>query len=86
VAKPEYLNVDHDLNALKKVAGEFARILIPKENEKYSPTEKGYVYFQDFISGSLYDASLIVVGNRCFGLRRYCRNEDFRASGSGLFC
>lgn len=26
----------------------------------------------------------MIIGNRCFGCRRYCRKNDFRASGSGL--
>ena len=46
--------------------------------------EKGYVYFQDFVPGNEYDTRLVVIGDRCFGVRRYCRKGDFRASGSGI--
>ncbi len=46
--------------------------------------EKGYVYFQDFISNNSFDTRVVVIGNRCFALRRYNRTNDFRASGSGL--
>jgi glutathione synthase/RimK-type ligase-like ATP-grasp enzyme len=48
------------------------------------PRQKGYVYFQDFLPDNSYDTRLIVIGNRCFGIRRYNRKNDFRASGAGL--
>jgi len=78
------LRRDKNWNAVIKVAGGLVRVLIPKEKEKLAPKEKGYVYFQDFIPGNTCDTRLVVIGNRCFGLRRYCRKGDFRASGSGL--
>jgi len=62
-----------------------ARLIIPSSYERMHGMEKGYVYFQDFIPKNEYDTRLIVVGNRCFGIRRYNRRNDFRASGSGLF-
>jgi len=61
------------------------RLIVPTTFEKMHGREKGYVYFQDFISGNSFDTRLVVVGNRCFGIRRYNRDNDFRASGSGLF-
>lgn len=79
------LRRDRNLTALKKVVTGFGHLFIPTEIERFSSREKGYVYFQDFISDNNYDTRLVVVGNRCFGLRRYCRKGDFRASGSGLF-
>lgn len=48
------------------------------------PRQKEYLYFQDFLPDNSYDTRLVIIGNRCFGLRRYCRKGDFRASGSGL--
>jgi glutathione synthase/RimK-type ligase-like ATP-grasp enzyme len=33
----------------------------------------------------MFDIRLVVVGKRCFGVRRFCRKGDFRASGSGVF-
>ena len=62
----------------------FVRLVIPTVFEKMHGREKGYVYFQDFIPGNSFDTRLVVVGNRCFGIRRYNRDNDFRASGSGL--
>jgi hypothetical protein len=79
------LKRDQNLEAVKKIAGGIARLVVPKEAEKFAAMEKGYVYFQDYVPGNEYDTRLIVVGDRCFGLRRYCRTGDFRASGSGLF-
>lgn len=78
------LRRDRNWNAIKKVAGGIARLIIPKEKEKLATKEKGYIYFQDFIPKNTYDTRLVVIGNRCFALRRYCRKGDFRASGSGL--
>lgn len=79
------LRRDKNFAALKGVFKGFGRLFIPTEIGRFSHNQKGYVYFQDFISDNDYDTRLVVVGNRCFGLRRYCRKGDFRASGSGLF-
>ena len=46
--------------------------------------EIGYVYFQDFIANNQYDTRVTVIGNRAFAFRRMVRNNDFRASGSGM--
>lgn len=45
--------------------------------------EKGYAYFQDFIKNDGYDIRVVVVGDRAFAIKRLCRENDFRASGSG---
>jgi hypothetical protein len=45
--------------------------------------DKGYVYFQDFIPENSYDIRVIVIGDRAFAIKRMCRENDFRASGSG---
>jgi len=70
--------------ALRRFLSAIARVFIPTQVERFSHKQKGYIYFQDFIPGNQYDTRLIVIGNRCFGGRRYCRKGDFRASGSGL--
>jgi len=75
---------DRNLKSLKKVFGGFLRLLIKNEIEKFSSKEIGYVYFQDFIKDNSFDTRVIVIGERCFAVRRYVRNNDFRASGSGL--
>ena len=47
------------------------------------PNERGYVYFQEFIPNNEFDIRVVVIGDRATGIRRYCRPNDFRASGSG---
>ena len=78
------LKRDKNLTAARGVISGVARLFFPTEVESFSHNEKGYIYFQDFISENKYDTRLIIIGNRCFGVRRYCRRNDFRASGSGI--
>ncbi len=72
-------NLKNFIHILKGVI----RLVIEKENEKNPARERGYVYFQKFIPGNDSDVRLVVVGSKCFGMRRYSRKGDFRASGSG---
>lgn len=78
------LRRDRSSKAIRGVLSGFARMVFPTEVEKYSTKEKGYIYFQDFIPKNDFDTRLVVIGDRCFGVRRYCRKGDFRASGSGI--
>ncbi len=78
------LKRDRNLAAVKGIFKGIARIFIPTELARFSQREKGYVYFQDFAPGNDHDTRLVVVGNRCVGVRRYVRQNDFRASGSGI--
>lgn len=61
------------------------RLFITTEFAKRQPPEKGYVYFQDFIPNLDSDIRIQVIQNRIFGLKRFVRENDFRASGSGNF-
>ena len=45
-------------------------------------TEKNYVLFQRFLPNNTFDTRVRVVGNRASAIRRFVRNNDFRASGS----
>lgn len=47
--------------------------------------DRGYIYFQEFIPNNLYDTRIIVIGNKAYGMQRYVRKGDFRASGSEHF-
>lgn len=78
------LRRDRNLVGVRSLLGGIARILIPTQTELGYQRERGYVYFQDFVSGNSCDTRLIVIGNRCFGFRRFNRKGDFRASGSGV--
>lgn len=46
--------------------------------------QKDYCYFQSFIRDAMYDLRIILVGNKAFGYYRYPKENDFRASGSGI--
>ena len=67
-----------------ELAKALIRCLVPGVPEKHMGREKDYAYFQDFLPDNAYDTRLVVIGARCFGIRRQCRKGDFRASGSGL--
>lgn len=47
--------------------------------------QRGYVYFQDYIPNNDADIRVIVIGEHAFGIKRWVRPGDFRASGSGRF-
>ena len=63
----------------------FKYIRYRKELEGKHPVRVGKIIFQDFIAGSEFDWKILVFGNRIFYLKRYVKNNDFRASGSGKF-
>ncbi len=60
------------------------RFIYKTDFDKLSGKEKGYVYFQDFIPDNSYDIRVIVIDNKAFAIKRLVRNNDFRASGSGM--
>ncbi|MFB6454312.1 RimK family alpha-L-glutamate ligase [Chitinophaga sp. Hz27] len=60
------------------------RIFLPTVYENMQGREKGYVYFQEFMPDNNYDTRIIVINGKAFAIRRYNREGDFRASGSGL--
>ena len=72
-------NSENFMSLLKSIL----RIFIPTEVEKYSSKQKGYIYFQDFIPNNDYDNRIVVMRGKCYAVRRYNRENDFRASGSG---
>lgn len=73
-----------NFHTFKGLVSGFVRLFIPTEVERFSNNHKGYIYFQEFIPGNDSDIRLVVVGNKCYGIVRYCREGDFRASGSGI--
>lgn len=48
------------------------------------PRQIGYVYFQEFLPGNDCDLRIIILGGKAFGKMRKNRENDFRASGSGV--
>lgn len=69
---------------LKDLAKAIAHIVVPIKLEHSRGREKGYVLFQEFIPNQENDIRIQVVGNRCYGMMRKVRENDFRASGSGI--
>lgn len=68
---------------LAKGAG---RLIIPTKFSQQQPAEKGYVYFQDFIPNDGFDIRVVVInGEKAVAEKRFVRENDFRASGSGNF-
>jgi glutathione synthase/RimK-type ligase-like ATP-grasp enzyme len=52
-------------------------------SEKYWDRHKNYALFQQFCPGNDFDTRIAVCGKLAFGFRRFNREGDFRASGSG---
>lgn len=59
------------------------RVFKAPQFAKVMGKELGYVYFQDFIINLNCDYRLIVIDKKTLGIKRYTRDNDFRASGSG---
>ena len=59
------------------------RFLYPPRYSRVLGRQRGYVLFQDFAAGNDSDVRVTVIGDRAFGVRRWVRPGDFRASGSG---
>lgn len=60
------------------------RLAKTTEFAKTAGRERGYIYFQDFIPDSDHDIRIVVVNKRAFAMKRMVRENDFRASGSGI--
>ena len=63
----------------------FGNIFIPTLSQRMTSREKGYLYFQDFIPNNDCEYRVVVIGDRILAEKRYCRENDFRASGSSNF-
>jgi glutathione synthase/RimK-type ligase-like ATP-grasp enzyme len=66
-----------------EVAKGIARFIHPPEFASILGRERGYAYFQEFISNLDCDFRTIVINGRCIAVKRQVRDRDFRASGSG---
>ncbi|MCE9679175.1 hypothetical protein LZP69_08305 [Shewanella sp. AS1] len=60
------------------------RLFIGKNYSNSRPRDKGYIYFQEFLPGNEFDTRVIVIGDKAFAIKRSVRENDFRASGSGI--
>ncbi len=60
-----------------------ARFVIPPPYSSIRGSEKGYIYFQEFVAGNGHDIRIIVIDEKAFAIKRIVRSNDFRAFGSG---
>lgn len=70
-------------NFFRTIKWGFKSIFVDRQYKVF-PKQRNYVYFQEFIPNLTYDIRLIVIGKKCFYLKRNTRDNDFRASGSGM--
>lgn len=56
-----------------------------KEKNEYPEwqIQKDAILFQKYLPGNTFDTRVTVIGKRAFAFRRFVREDDFRASGSG---
>lgn len=84
--KERYNKYKNGQDTLLGVAKGIGRLAIPTNFGKQQPPEKGYVYFQDFILNDGFDIRVVVInGEKAAAEKRFVRENDFRASGSGKF-
>jgi len=74
--------------SLARRVADAARLLLrgtlPALRDNGREPQTGYVLFQKFLPGNLYDTRVNIIGNRAWARRRFNRPDDFRASGSGI--
>lgn len=71
------------ISALPKGLVKFIR---GTEYSNNSPREIGYIYFQKFIPSNDFDTRVVVINSKFAAAeKRFVREDDFRASGSGKF-
>lgn len=84
--KERYNNYKSGRDTLLGVIKGAGRSVISTDFAKQQPREKGYVYFQDFIPNDGFDIRVVVInGRKAAAEKRFVRDNDFRASGSGKF-
>jgi glutathione synthase/RimK-type ligase-like ATP-grasp enzyme len=69
---------------LRHIGGKTIKFLKGEEVSPAWSREKGYVIFQKYMPANDFDTRVTVIGGRAFAFRRFNRDRDFRASGSGL--
>lgn len=83
-------NLDQKIRIAKKIKNPISlikklyRYFIKNTKElKSNSNEKGYFYYQEFMPNNAYDTRVIIVGDKAVAFKRFNRENDFRASGSG---
>jgi len=81
---PEPLRVKNFQSRIKNALRFLFKGKLPNPG-KYWQLNKNYFLLQEFLPNNQYDIRITVIGKRAFGYRRFNRQNDFRASGSGSF-
>jgi len=68
---------------IRRIGGKILRRANGEDATGFWKINKNYVFFQSFLPGNTYDTRVVVIGDRAFAFRRFNRENDFRASGSG---
>lgn len=74
----------HGKTSLRDILEGLARFAINPPYARIKGREKGYIYFQEYIPGNDHDIRVVVIGDKAFAIKRMVRDNDFRASGSGI--
>jgi len=69
---------------LQDILEGIVRFVLPPPYARVRGRERGYIYFQEYIPGNTFDIRIVVVGDKAFAIKRMVREDDFRASGSGM--
>lgn len=74
-------NISSKKPKVKEICKIWKRMKEP--NVLYGTNNKGCIYFQKFIPDNNYDIRVTTIGDKNYIFKRYVRENDFRASGSG---
>ena len=74
---------DYDIyREIHKMGGNVLRKHRGEDISPFWQIHKNYVLFQKFLPNNDYDTRVVIIGNKAMAFRRFCRKNDFRASGS----
>ena len=78
------LKSQYSPTVVKGLVRSLYRLAFKTNESQMMPRHMGYVLFQEFIKANEFDDRVVVIGEKAVAIRRYVRDNDFRASGSGL--
>ena len=76
----EYFDISREAH---RFAGDMYRRFKGFDHNPAYNIEKNYFYCQKFLKDNAFDIRVTVINGKAFGFRRFNRDGDFRASGSG---
>lgn len=82
--KERYRKFKNNKDSFLGVMKSFVRIFFLPKYAKTIGRQKYEIYFQDFIPNNNCDYRVIIIDEKAFAIKRLVRENDFRASGSGM--